>query len=220
MPVLRSRAKWAAAICAATRKTVEAMVEVGKLLTAAKKQLRHGEFIKMIELDLPFGPRQARRFMAIARNPELRKRTNWSVLPPRLSSLAELGRLSPQALRLRIKSGSVHPAMRRKDVVRPTALEVIHAAGSERHLDDDEIRAAYLGQVWLNVDETLRAAARSARHDPAELAAAAPGNKQKLLADLDAAIAFLTALREALELEYPRARDGAGGTVVSFPRGE
>ena len=75
-----ARAAWAARITAATRKTVEAMIETGRLLLEAKESLGHGEFLAMVRADLPFGPRTAQRLMGIARNQRLANASIRSLL--------------------------------------------------------------------------------------------------------------------------------------------
>jgi hypothetical protein len=53
----------------------------------------HGEFLAMVENDLPFGDRTARRLMAIARDPRISNRTHASILPPSWMTLYELTKL-------------------------------------------------------------------------------------------------------------------------------
>jgi hypothetical protein len=57
----RSRAQWAERIRLATARTVQALIETGQLLAAAKDELAHGEFIKMVEDDLSLGLRTVQR---------------------------------------------------------------------------------------------------------------------------------------------------------------
>ena len=77
--VVVSSAEWAARITACWRTSVEAILEVGRLLAAAKKELPHGEFGKMIESELPFTDRTARMLMTIASDPRLTNRKHVSV---------------------------------------------------------------------------------------------------------------------------------------------
>ena len=84
------RALWAKRICAASRKTVAAMIQTGRLLIAAKAKLKHGEFIAMLRSDLPFKERVAQHLMKIARNPAISKASNWSHLPVARSTLSDL----------------------------------------------------------------------------------------------------------------------------------
>jgi hypothetical protein len=62
--------------------SVDSIITVGRLIAEAKAELRHGEFSAKIRADLPFGPRTARRLMAVAQHPVIAKGTHASVLPP------------------------------------------------------------------------------------------------------------------------------------------
>jgi hypothetical protein len=113
MPASSPRARWAKRIRAASRKTVESMIQTGKLLVEAKAKLKHGEFIAMLRSDLPFGPRTAQRLMRIARNPAISKASNWSHLPEALSTLSDLAALSPKTVNLKVASGEINPGTTR-----------------------------------------------------------------------------------------------------------
>src|SRR5262245_25187466 len=69
---------WSAQIATRWRRAVEhavgAFLAIGNLLICAKAALPHGEFQRMVEDELPFRPRAARMFMAIARDPRISKR--------------------------------------------------------------------------------------------------------------------------------------------------
>jgi hypothetical protein len=63
----------------------KALFRIGYDLIEAKvgeNRLPHGQFIAMVENDLPFGRRTAQRLMAIARDVRLSKREMFRVLPP------------------------------------------------------------------------------------------------------------------------------------------
>ena len=77
----RTRAQWARAICATHKATVQNIFKMGRLLSAAKKKLQHGEFTTMIESDLPFGKRTAQMLMAVAADARLAKANHGSLLP-------------------------------------------------------------------------------------------------------------------------------------------
>jgi hypothetical protein len=47
----KTRAQWAKQICASAQRTVDSILETGRLLIAAKKALDHGEFESMIAND-------------------------------------------------------------------------------------------------------------------------------------------------------------------------
>jgi hypothetical protein len=46
---------WTHKILRAWQATLDGFIECGRLLSAAKKDLDHGEFLAMVDKDLPFG---------------------------------------------------------------------------------------------------------------------------------------------------------------------
>lgn len=111
-----SVAAWAARITASWRASVEAIIEVGRLLTAAKGVLPHGVFGTMCENDLPFGQRTAERLMAIAADERLTDPTHVSNLPASWGTLYELHQLSDAEFKAQIADGTICADMERKDV--------------------------------------------------------------------------------------------------------
>jgi hypothetical protein len=107
---------WAARITACWRASVEAILEVGRLLTAAKDALPRGEFGKMCENDLPFGQRTAERLMAIAADNRLTDPTHVSNLPASWGTLYELHQLSDAEFNAQIADGTICADMERKEV--------------------------------------------------------------------------------------------------------
>ncbi len=107
--------EWARRIRASLEKSVEAILETGRLLVEAKAALPHGQFEKMVEADLGWSPQTVRKFMAIARHPVLSDRAHVRVLPASWGTLAELARLKPEPLEKAIGEGIVRPTMTRKD---------------------------------------------------------------------------------------------------------
>ena len=93
-----SRGDFAARIIAAVARTIEAIYAVGDELLAAKAALPHGEFLAMRRRDLPFGERQAQRYMAIAQHDGLRNPTFRSLLPASVTLLYQLSRIEPDEL--------------------------------------------------------------------------------------------------------------------------
>ena len=51
--------------------SVEAVLDVGRMVLEAKAELPHGEFEAMVRDDLGWSPQTARRFMTIGRHPVL-----------------------------------------------------------------------------------------------------------------------------------------------------
>jgi MT-A70 len=109
-------ADYADKIIACHQRTLEAIVEAGALLIQAKENLPHGDFEGMVERDLPFGPRHARRLMAIASDQRIANRTHVSVLPEAVGTLYELTKLDDLTFERRIADGTIRPDMVRRNI--------------------------------------------------------------------------------------------------------
>ena len=107
---------WEALISEAWQKCVESILNVGTLLVEAKATLAHGTFESMVEENLPFGPRTARRLMKIAKNPVLANRTHASVLPPSWMTLYELAKLPEATLKGALGKNLITPETTRAQV--------------------------------------------------------------------------------------------------------
>jgi hypothetical protein len=77
---MASKQRWVQEITATWRKSLESILDTGRLLIEAKEKLDPGEFLEMIVRDLPFGERTAQRLMAIARDERLTDATHGSLL--------------------------------------------------------------------------------------------------------------------------------------------
>lgn len=129
---LQTREDYAEAINETYRETVEGIFRMGRLLEEAKQELPHGEFGPMVEQDLPFGTRSARRLMAVARDGRLWNRTRASDLPPSWSTLYRLTRLDDHEWE-RIEP-HISPDLRRAEIPK------LVSQGSQLPLMSDEER--------------------------------------------------------------------------------
>ena len=111
----KTRARWAAEICAVHKQTVEGYLKLGHTLIAAKKALPHGQFQAMISSDLPFDASTAQRLMKIARDPRLRKAAPGQLLPASWRVLYEITKLDDASFEQAIVSGTIHRNMTRTD---------------------------------------------------------------------------------------------------------
>jgi hypothetical protein len=93
--------------------TIEATIEIGKLLIAARKNLKQGEFIKMIKNDLPFSRFTANKLMKIARDPRIVAHVKH--LPPHWGTLYEIALLRDEFYEA-LERGIIHPDAQRKDI--------------------------------------------------------------------------------------------------------
>jgi|GEM_PF-6869665 len=115
----RTRAQWASRIRAEHKETVGAFLKLGLTLIAAKKSLPHGEFLEMIEKDLPFTASTAQRLMKISA--DLRIAANAAhvqLLPSSWGTLYELTKVPDAAFAQAAESGAIHPQMTRRDATR------------------------------------------------------------------------------------------------------
>lgn len=110
-----SRSAWAERITAAWRKSFEQIIETGRLLIEAKAALAHGEFLDMVDRNLPFGARTAERLMAVGNDPRFANATLGSELPASWRTLYELTKLADADFETRLADGSIHAGMTRVD---------------------------------------------------------------------------------------------------------
>jgi Protein of unknown function (DUF3102) len=108
-------AAWAAKITTVWQQTLQGIFKSGRLLIDAKKALGHGAFGKMIENELPFGPRTAERLMQVAADKRLTNPTRASVLPPSWGTLYALSRLDDAAFEKAVARRHIHAEMDRAE---------------------------------------------------------------------------------------------------------
>ena len=107
-------AKYAQRITNCQRKSIQSIVECGRLLIAAKDELKHGEFLKMIENNLPFKRSSTQALMKIAADVRITKYQRAGCLPAHWSTLAKLTQLPDAAFEARIADGTLHPGLERR----------------------------------------------------------------------------------------------------------
>jgi Protein of unknown function (DUF3102) len=107
---------YAAKINTCWRQSVESIIEAGRILLQAKEDLPHGEFGRMINELLTFGPRTAQKLMEIARHPVISNATHVTHLPASWSTLYALTELPEEAIEELITTHRIHPDLERSDV--------------------------------------------------------------------------------------------------------
>jgi hypothetical protein len=110
----KTRTQWAAEIIAAHKQSIEGILKMGRTLIAAKDQLAHGTFLKMIEHDLPFDATTAQRLMKIARDSRIAKAARAQLLPIAWGTLYELSKLPDAEFNKAVSSGAINPKMTRE----------------------------------------------------------------------------------------------------------
>ena len=113
----KTRAVWATEITGIYREgIVTTALDTGKVLLAAKDDLRkrssHGEWLAMIESDLPFSASVAQRYMKIAKR--FANTATMQLLPADYSSLYELAKLSDAEIGQAMANGQINPETTRK----------------------------------------------------------------------------------------------------------
>jgi N6-adenosine-specific RNA methylase IME4 len=126
-----TRTEWAARIgcrwqdaCAGM---LEATFQIGRDLIEAKNELDHGEFIPMIENDLPFGKRSAQMFMAIAKDSKLAKANFNSLLPPSWQTLYKITRFDDEVFDRLIDDGTINRDCTYAEINKVLRMERVHA---------------------------------------------------------------------------------------------
>jgi hypothetical protein len=105
-------------------KSVAAFVTAGRLLIEARDRAGHGNFGRMfkvhpekIDRPLPFSQKTAEKLMVVAVHPTLLNSTNWSKLPPHLSTLEDLARMDQAMVERGLARGRIHCEVTRAEVL-------------------------------------------------------------------------------------------------------
>ena len=95
---------------------VENIMERGRLLIEAADELERGSYEATVKrhFDLSY----ARKLRIIAAHPVLSHRSHANALPPHPETLYQLSKLPEDALRAKLKDGSINPKTERRDVAR------------------------------------------------------------------------------------------------------
>jgi hypothetical protein len=129
-----TRAEFVERISGLWHRSREYVLALGRALTDAKNTLPQGEFLGMIESDLPFGPRTAQRLMQIATDKRITDTTNLSYLPQTAHALHAVAQLSDEEFESAKASGELHPkatAEQVKAIAKPR--ELVHVEPRKPH---------------------------------------------------------------------------------------
>lgn len=159
---------WAARIAAAWRKSLDGVFETGRELLLAKSALAHGQFMRMVETELPFRARVAQHLMQIAQDERLQNAQHAAHLPAAWTSLYELTKFTDDQFSWAIERGVLSPdadrvtlARFRKETesgsgtARPLAIEGRERVPSEEHLESGLIAGAAAGLMATASDVTF-----------------------------------------------------------------
>jgi hypothetical protein len=112
----------------ALKKSVEGIIEAGRVLIEAKNELEHGQFTDWVVNELRFGTRKvgvrdadirkAEMLMFLARNDVISNPCHWHDFPPSPRTLWELTQIRPkQRLLELIANGTINSGMTREEAV-------------------------------------------------------------------------------------------------------
>ena len=145
---MAAKNEWATKICAAWQKSVAAIFDVGDLLVAARNAQPHGTFERMIEHELPFGPRTAQCLMAVAADARLRKANHGSLLPPSWRTLYEISKMTDEEFTVAVANGLVRPEVTRTEILARNDLPADYSPSRREYKIDRENRTAvHVGYV-------------------------------------------------------------------------
>lgn len=115
----RSVPYWRERITERWQESVQAIIDVGRLLLAAKAALEHGQFQTLFEGEdrLPFGWNTANKLMAIARDRRLINSEHVQNLPNSWGTLYELTKLDNATFARALENGTIHAEMERREVL-------------------------------------------------------------------------------------------------------
>ncbi|MBP2302727.1 DUF3102 domain-containing protein [Azospirillum picis] len=113
---LRTRANFADAILRLWTEAEENFLAIGRYLNHAKTVLDHGDFMGMVERDLPFRYSTANRLMKVAAAIDAGE-LPADRLPPSYATVYEMVLLNPDEREQAQAQGLISPATRRQDVI-------------------------------------------------------------------------------------------------------
>jgi N6-adenosine-specific RNA methylase IME4 len=108
--------QWATRIAACWQKSTEAIIATGRLIAEAKAALKHGEFIAMVQSQLPFDRTTALRLMTIGADTRIANDAHVQHLPPHWGTLYELTKLDDGTFEAGIADGTISPQLQRKAI--------------------------------------------------------------------------------------------------------
>ena len=151
---------WSSRIRSSLERSVEAILDTGRLLQAAKDELPHGQFLVAVEL-AGLSPRMTQMFLSVAANEAIAeantKRVTYS-LPPSIGTLYELSRLEPDVLHDALESGNIHAGVTRQQA-KALGRRVGRAASETPDLPVGTYACIVADPPWRYENEGTRASA-------------------------------------------------------------
>lgn len=211
---------WADKVRSGMQRSLQAIIEAGKDLMAAKAELDHGDWLPMLEI-AGINSRTAQELMAVAEHPVLGD-ARTSSLPSSLGALTALSRLPEDELAVAIEEGLITPDLTVRD-----ARDLLKAAGramggaldddeGETAADADKVAAASPQRFAEKRDEAVFSVTRL-RLDDAVTIITAPGFKLTV-AVADDLLRALRPLEESRSRLLQAIEDEVGHLLPGLPR--
>jgi hypothetical protein len=153
-----TREEHAARINESLRKGLDNIIETGMRIIDARKELKHGQYIAMLENDLHIKRTAAFKLVAIASNKILADVSHAKHLPSSSETLYLLTVVANQGVDLEaaMDSDAIHPKMERKDVKGLLQNDDPEESDDDDR-DDDDDRGALDGEVLTPMHSGLTA---------------------------------------------------------------
>jgi hypothetical protein len=159
-PTLTSRPQFAGEISKLWADVQHRFVQIGRYLIQAKQALPHGEYLEMIERDLPFSRFVAHQLRAVAEVVDTGMVPSER-LPNNYSTVYQIVTLSPEERAQALETNVIHPEMRRADLVE--FKRRVRTSRSERHVALEREKKRITGEIQrlqarlCEIDEELGA---------------------------------------------------------------
>ncbi len=182
-------------------------IRAGELLTEAKAQVKHGEWLPWLEANFPGSPRSAQGYMRLGENAEDARRVAHLGIKGALKELAApsedaqpVADSAPETVeevREMAASGALNVGLDRMDEVSHLITQAFDAAKPEQDYDDDHLAAAvyWIGRVELD-NEKLETLYRLVVANASEFITEDPLEGPLWVADAATGIKFLKAQRD------------------------
>jgi hypothetical protein len=144
IPTLTSRNQFAGEISKLWADVQHRFVQIGRYLTQAKQALPHGEYLEMIERDLPFSRFVAHQLRAVAEAIDTGV-VPVERLPNNYSTIYQVVTLSPEERTQALETNIIRPEMRRADLVE--FKRRLRTDQSERHVVLEREKKRIIGEI-------------------------------------------------------------------------
>lgn len=156
---VRTRANFADAIGRLWAEAEENFISIGRYLNRAKETLEHGEFMEMVERDLPFRYSTGNRMMKVAAALDSNILT-LDTMPGSYATAYEALTLTKEERAIALQEGVIRPDAQRKEIVefKKRLRSPSPAQKTDRRAELEARRARLLAEVE-EIDAALRALA-------------------------------------------------------------